>query len=127
MVPILHYDKEDSRATFGAEDGKRQGISNMSLIGTGKVPTGVRNWEPTPQSYVFTRVIYHRSMSRFSGSLDFWLSFGSFVRPKEPSAITNVEYQQLGTYLPSILTKPHAAPHSRRGVRASGLLLTPIP
>jgi hypothetical protein len=43
MVPILHYDKDDSRATFEAEDGKRQCISNMFLIGTGKVPTGVRN------------------------------------------------------------------------------------
>jgi hypothetical protein len=43
MVPILHYDKDDSRATFKAEDGKRQGISNISLIGAGKVPTGARN------------------------------------------------------------------------------------
>jgi hypothetical protein len=29
MVPILHYDKDDSHATFIAEDGKRQGISNV--------------------------------------------------------------------------------------------------
>jgi hypothetical protein len=51
MVPILQYDKDDSRATFEAEDGKRQGISNMFLIGTDKMSTGVRNWDRTPQSY----------------------------------------------------------------------------